>query len=88
MLNLSRKYSLLDKEKGYQSRSNYLPNLAWYTLMAQYQQGDLSFEEFLQQYDGWLQEPKRNKRAIYMHLMERLKTEFPELNQQLMAISD
>ncbi len=83
-----RKYRLVEKERRYKSRSNYLPTIAWYTSMARYQHGDLSFEELIQEFESNLQEEIANKRAIYMNLMERLKTGFPELNQQLMAIFD
>jgi len=46
ILNLSRRYRLIGKEKEFIGKAVYLPVILWYTALSEYMEGEISLEKF------------------------------------------
>ncbi|MCB0637303.1 MAG: hypothetical protein KDC54_11830 [Lewinella sp.] len=75
-----RKYKLLDREKRYQKRANYLPTILWYHALAEYKEGHLTRQQFqqrmLQTMEGMAVDRDRNR--LLRDLVSELRSYAPE----------
>ena len=83
VLQIVRKYKLLEREKQYKSRSHTLPRIAWYNLLAQYQLGEFSFQALTQNFQQFLPPTVSDHGTVYESLMNNLKKRFPHISQLL-----
>lgn len=80
ILKIAEKYRLLERERRYESRADYVPAILWYTSVAEYKEGQLDrqavrqrFEHFLVRYRS---EPSRPQVS---ELLTELRPLIPEI---------
>lgn len=87
IVSLSKRFNLVQKEKELKGKVLYLPVLQWYTLLAEYMEGDISRDKFMEAIVGagqnLLENKYKNKKI--KELIEEMAVVLPE---EMRTISD
>lgn len=78
---VTRKYQLLEREKTYQGRADYVPAVLWYTLVAQYKEGQLDKAGIDRIFHDFLAATRQDKerRQQLSELLRELRPVIPEV---------
>lgn len=81
IIRVARKYQLLEREKTYQGRADYVPAVLWYTLVAQYKEGQLDKAGIDRIFHDFLAATRQDKerRQQLSELLRELRPVIPEV---------
>lgn len=81
MIRIANKYNLLDLEKGYESRPDYVPALLWYTSMAQFKEDIIDKSTITRRFQDYFTSHKGEKSHSPQigELLNELKPHAPEV---------
>lgn len=76
-----RKFKLMEREKRYQKRANYLPTILWYQILCEYKEGHLTRQQLQQRLQQQLQEAATDKdrHANLKELLKEMKAYAPDV---------
>ncbi len=79
ILYLVDKYKLLEKERRYESRADYVPTILWYALTAQYKEGLIEKTALRQKFEQFLSTHRQEQRPQISALIADLRPLIPEI---------
>ena len=79
ILHIADKYRLLEKERRYESRADYVPTILWFTLTAQYKEGRIDKNAIRQKLEQSLSVQRPEQRPQIAELLSELRPIIPEV---------
>ncbi|MFM8361277.1 MAG: hypothetical protein ACKOA4_01140, partial [Haliscomenobacter sp.] len=79
ILHIADKYRLLEKERRYESRADYVPTILWFTLTAQYKEGRMDKNTLRQKLEQSLSVQRPEQRPQIAELLSELRPIIPEV---------
>jgi len=80
ILKITEKYRLLEREKRYESRADYIPAILWYASVAQYKEGQIDRGAVRQRFERFLNKYRQgSNRPQISELLIELRPLIPEI---------
>lgn len=81
ILQTSRHFKLLEKDRAHQNKANYLPTIPCYVDVASYKEGLVSRKKLVEKWSEYLQpdDPEQGRSGGLHHLMKQLQPLVPEI---------